>query len=291
MSPYLAHVKRTRKRVDAVAIDHRVLERLEKKLGVSRRTVYARIAERGRALALPPEQAAIALALESHVSVTGIATADDLSAIRGAATLQAPVSSAIPREAAPAPKKKSPKKATQLKRTPRKKGKKVFVVHGRDAAIRKSMFRFLRAIGLEPIEWSQAVKATGSGAPYIGQILDKAFKDASAVVVLLTPDDQARLRKQFVKAKDPKWESTLTGQPRPNVLFEAGMAFGRHPDGTVLVQVGDVREFSDIGGRHVIRLHDGVEARQQLAERLEAAGCKVNTSGTDWFSEGSFGKP
>lgn len=273
-----------------MAIDHRILERLERKLGVARRTVYARIAERGRTLALPPEQAAIALALESHVSVTGIATADDLAAIRGAATTQAPVA-ANPSQAPPSPPKKSVKKSAQAKRTTPKKGKKVFVVHGRDAAIRKSMFRFLRAIGLEPIEWSQAVKATGSGAPYIGQILDKAFKDASAVVVLLTPDDQARLKKQFVKAKDPKFESTLTGQPRPNVLFEAGMAFGRHPDSTILVQVGDIRDFSDIGGRHVIRLHDGVEARQQLAERLDTAGCKVNTSGTDWFSEGSFGKP
>jgi predicted nucleotide-binding protein len=165
----------------------------------------------------------------------------------------------------------------------------VFVVHGRNSALRNAMFRFLRALGLEPIEWNQAVRATKTGAPYIGEVLDRAFADASAVVVLLTPDDQARLKKDFAKSSDPEWETTLKGQARPNVLFEAGMAFGRHPESTILVQVGALRDFSDIGGRHVIHMHEGVEARQQLADRLDAAGCLVNTGGTDWFREGSFG--
>jgi predicted nucleotide-binding protein len=271
-----------------VAIDRRLLERLEKKLGLSRSRTYARIAERGQALALPPGQAAIALALESRVSVTGIANDDDLAAVRSAAAAQAPF--VAPKDApVSVPRRRTPKRATTRKSTRQRKGKKVFVVHGRNLALRTSMFRFLRALGLEPIEWSQALKATRSGSPYIGQVLDKAFKDASAVVVLLTPDDQARLKKEFARKNDPAWEITLTGQARPNVLFEAGMAFGRHPDSTILVQVGDLRDFSDIGGRHVIRLHDGVEARQQLAERLDAAGCRVDTRGTDWFSEGSFG--
>jgi hypothetical protein len=42
-----------------------------------------------------------------------------------------------------------------------KNPKCVFVVHGRNSALRDSMFAFLRAIGLQPLEWSQAVKATG----------------------------------------------------------------------------------------------------------------------------------
>jgi predicted nucleotide-binding protein len=175
------------------------------------------------------------------------------------------------------------------KTTKPRKGKKVFVVHGRDLALKNSMFYFLRALGLEPIDWNKALKGTSKGSPYIGEGLDQAFKNASAVVVLLTPDDQARLKKKFAKNSDPKWETTLTGQARPNVLFEAGMAFGRHADSTILVQVGELRPFSDIGGRHVIRLHDGVEARSQLADRLDTAGCKVDMSGTEWFSAGSFG--
>lgn len=268
-----------------MSIDHRLLERLEKKLGVGRRAVYRRIEERGRTLVLPPEQAAVALGLESKVSVTGIASADDLAAVRGAAAAHPPTPAPPAADSA----QRTRKKSVARKATAKKKGRKVFVVHGRDKALQTALFRFLRALKLEPIEWNKALKAPKTGSPYIGQVLDQAFKDASAVVVLLTPDDQARLKKHLAKKSDPDWETSLRGQARPNVLFEAGMAFGRHPDSTILVQVGDLREFSDIGGRHVIRLHDGVEARQQLADRLDTAGCKVDMSGTDWYSEGDFG--
>jgi hypothetical protein len=44
--------------------------------------------------------------------------------------------------------------------------KTVFVIHGRNEALRKSMFDFLRSIGLKPLEWSQAVSATGKGSPW-----------------------------------------------------------------------------------------------------------------------------
>ena len=65
--------------------------------------------------------------------------------------------------------------------------RKVMVVHGRDAVARRSMFDFLRALRLDPQEWSALVAATGSGAPYIGQVLAKAFEIAQAVVVLSRP--------------------------------------------------------------------------------------------------------
>ena len=112
--------------------------------------------------------------------------------------------------------------------------------------------------------------------PYIGQILDAAFSRAHAVVVLLTPDDQARLRSQFRRDSDPPHEVELSGQARPNVLFEAGMAMGRNRERTILVELGVLRAFSDIAGLHVIRLDDGSQRRQELAQRLQAAGCAVN---------------
>lgn len=88
---------------------------------------------------------------------------------------------------------------------------------------------------------------TGEPSPYVGTILDTAFREAAAIVVLLTPDDEARLRKRYRKANEPKYETSLTGQARPNVLFEAGMAFGHNPGRTVLVQMGtDLRPFSDV---------------------------------------------
>lgn len=166
--------------------------------------------------------------------------------------------------------------------------REVFVVHGRNGGARTAMFAFLRAIGLQPLEWSHAIQATGKTSPYIGEILDAAFTRAHAVVVLLTPDDEARLSEPFRSPGDPPHETELTGQARPNVLFEAGMAMGRSQDRTVLVELGNLRPFSDIGGRHTIRFDGSSQRRQELAQRLEAAGCPVNLTGTDWHTAGDF---
>lgn len=168
---------------------------------------------------------------------------------------------------------------------------RVFVVHGRDSRLRGGMFALLRALGLEPLEWSKAVELTGKASPYIGEILEAAFTHARAVVVLLTPDDEARLREDLLTSDDPQYERILTRQARPNVLFEAGMAFASHPEQTILVQFGSIRPFSDIAGRHVVRMDDSSVKRQELASRLKAAGCSVDTSGTEWLSAGSLAPP
>ena len=164
----------------------------------------------------------------------------------------------------------------------------VFVVHGRNEPLRRAMFDFLRSVELKPLEWSQALAETNKPTPYVGEVLDKAFSIARAVVVLMSPDDEARLLKPFRKPDDEHYESALTPQARPNVLFEAGMAMGRYADRTVLVEVGKLRPFSDIGGRHVVRLTNSTESRQGLAKRLETAGCKIDLSGTDWHRVGDF---
>ncbi len=51
------------------------------------------------------------------------------------------------------------------------------VVYGRDQALRDSMFSFLRALKLNPIEWSEGAKATGKGSPYVGKSLNQIFRD------------------------------------------------------------------------------------------------------------------
>jgi len=163
----------------------------------------------------------------------------------------------------------------------------VFVIHGRNLAIRDSLFSFLSALHLNPIEWDNAIEMTGKATPYIGEILDAAFANARALVVLLTGDDEAQLREELRKPNDPPYESKLTAQPRANVLFEAGMAFGRNPEATILVQVGEVRQFSDILGRHVLRFRGTAEDRNRFSRRLQAAGCDVDTSGTRWLKEGA----
>ena len=166
--------------------------------------------------------------------------------------------------------------------------REVFVVHGRNLAACDALFKFLRALDLHPLEWAEAVSATGKPSPYIGEILDAAFSRAHAVVVLFTPDDEARLRRELRRDSDPPHETKLTGQARPNVLFEAGMAMSRSQDRTILVELGNLRPFSDLGGRHTIRLDNSSQRRQELAQRLRAAGCPVNLIGTDWHTAGDF---
>jgi hypothetical protein len=44
------------------------------------------------------------------------------------------------------------------------------------------MFDFLRALGLKPLEWDQAMSLTGDGSPYIGEILDAEFINTQTVI-------------------------------------------------------------------------------------------------------------
>jgi predicted nucleotide-binding protein len=170
----------------------------------------------------------------------------------------------------------------------RSKARTVFVVHGRDLRLRDNVYAFLRSIGLEPLSFSVAARMTNNAAPYVGEVLDSAFESAQAILVLFTPEDEAKLRAHYVEAEDPPHERDLTPQSRPNVIFEAGMAMGRFPDRTVLVEVGTLRPFSDVAGRYAIRLNNTSERRHELALRLRQAGCRINLTGSDWHAAGDF---
>lgn len=168
--------------------------------------------------------------------------------------------------------------------------KSVFVVHGRNTAARDEVFKFLRALGLVPLEWSEAIKRTGEGSPYIGRVLDVAFETAQAVLVLMTPDEMACLWKAYAEGdQDPECEPSP--QPRPNVLFEAGMAIGRSEERTIIVEFGSIRPFSDIAGRHVVRLDETIESRKEIKTRLETAGCDVSTADDSWQVVGILEPP
>ena len=176
----------------------------------------------------------------------------------------------------------------QAEQRPATDTREVFVVHGRNYGARDALFDFLTAIDLHPLEWSEVVQLTGKTMPYIGEILDTAFSNAHAIVVLMTPDDEAKLIDTLQSEKDLPFENSLTGQARPNVLFEAGMAMGRHPERTIIVELGELRPFSDVAGLHVIRLNNTSQRRQELAQRLKTARCPVNLDGIRWHTAGDF---
>lgn len=162
----------------------------------------------------------------------------------------------------------------------------VFVVYGRNIAVYNAMLAFLRALDLHPLDWTELWTGTGSGAPYIGQILDEAFARATAVIVLLTPDESSQLSESYIRTEDNS-EDQGGRQPRPNVLFEAGMAFGRDSNRTILVEVGKVRHFSDISGRFILRFDGSAKSRHDLAQRLENLQCAVRRTDS-WLTAGDF---
>ena len=124
--------------------------------------------------------------------------------------------------------------------------REVFVVHGRNIAARDAVFQFLRAIDLSPLEWSVAVQSTGKSSPYIGEILDAAFSRAHAILVLFTPDDEARLREAFRYPGDAAHETVLCTKKsrrtprRPACVFSFWGRAGARNRATDVVLVGPV---------------------------------------------------
>lgn len=174
-----------------------------------------------------------------------------------------------------------------MPRRPRDR-RKVFVVHGRDPRYRSAMFDFLKSLGLEPLEWEDAVRLTGSASPFTAEVVAKGIQVAQAIVVLLTGDDEARLREEFRRPGDASSETELTRQARPNVLFEAGMAFARaNQRHTIIVEMGRLRGLSDTTGISVIRFRGSETDRRAVLERLRTAGCAVDDTG-NWRTAGNF---
>lgn len=268
-------------------INPALLKRLEEKLGIGSKQVYALIGKKVRDARLPRHLAAIALAADKGIGITRYATNEDLAELREARQTNNPSTIQLPPETRtrPTSDRRAVRKPDRALRRP---SKSVFVVHGRNESLRRSIFALLRAFGLNPIEWVRAIGMTKKPSPYIGEVLDAAFKNAAAIVVLFSPDDEARLKPHFLRPSDPHYERELTGQSRPNVLFEAGMAYGRSPEHTILVQIGEHRPFSDLAGRHIVHLTGAPESRRELATKLKNAGCDADTEGQDWLTEGNF---
>lgn len=265
-------------------INQDLLDRLRTRLGLSQARVYRIIDEKVQESHLPRRLAAIVVASERGINISKYSSDEDLAAIRNAASTAAPRPVITPEVRTQIKDRRKKQSGPRQRR----RGTSVFVVHGRNENARRELFIFLRSLGLQPLEWNEAIRRTRQATPYVGTILDTAFREAAAVVVLFTPDDDARLRTVLRKSHDPDFEKRLTGQARPNVIFEAGMAFGRNPENTVLVQLGEIRPFSDIAGRHVVHLSNSPASRQELATKLANAGCNVNTEGTDWLDAGNL---
>lgn len=264
-------------------IDPRLIDLLKKRMGAAPRTVYAAIQRTAAANRVPRELGALLLAGENGISYQRYATAEQMAELRG-----------VPMHAAPAP---APQPSGRRSSRPASRkpvvtitNNSIFVVHGRDVQLNTDMFAFLRAIGLNPLEWSQAIRAAKGANPHVDDIISNAMDSVQGVLVMFSPDEDARLKSRFAGSSDKKKGlDKLDGQARPNVIFEAGLALGAHSKKTLLVQVGDMRDISDIAGKHLIHLSNDAASRKELAQRLQSKlKFKVDTTGNDWLTIGNF---
>jgi predicted nucleotide-binding protein len=266
------------------SIDPRLIELLKRRMGVASRTVYAAIQRTAAANRVTRELGALLLAGEYGISYQRYATPEQMAELRGAPIQPAPTSSPSPSGRGRRPARSARKPVVTITNN------SIFVVHGRDAELNADMFAFLRAIGLNPLEWSQAIKAAKGANPHVDDVINNAMDRVQGVLVMFSPDEDARLKPKFSTPMDKKKGlSKLDGQARPNVIFEAGLALGAHSTKTLLVQVGDMRDISDIAGKHLLHLSNDPSSRKEVAQRLQSKlKFKVDTTGNDWLKTGNF---
>ncbi|SRR6266568_4982669 len=264
-------------------INQALLDRLEVTLDVKRARLYALIQETSNKNRVDRHLGALLLAGENRISIQKYSTPEERAQLRG-----------IPHSApaiAPAPAGPPLRPRVRqggTRRLAKTKENTVFVVHGRDDKLRDSMYQFLGALGLKPQEWGHAIRAARGGNPYVNDAVTKIMEQAQAIVVMLSPDDEAMLKSQFVSSGERSTEGKLRGQARSNVIFETGIAIGAHHKKTVIVRVGDVKPFTDIGGMHILHLTGDDASRHELANRLRRLGCKIDREGDHWLRAGTF---
>ena len=108
------------------------------------------------------------------------------------------------------------------------------------------------------------------------------------IVVLLTPDEKGVPKFRYQKASDPIEERLFRGQPRLNVIFEAGRALALLPNDTLFLRRGQIRKISDIDGLFVYDVGPDNEWRGHVRQFLIDHGCAVNESATRWIRAGNF---
>jgi len=91
----------------------------------------------------------------------------------------------------------------------------------------------------------------------------------------------ARVLPELASAGDD--DVSLRGQPRQNVILEAGLAMGLDRSRTILVEIGQIRRASDFEGLNAVRLTNAAPTRNALRSRLLNAGCAVDESAADWI--------
>ena len=139
---------------------------------------------------------------------------------------------------------------------------KIFIVHGRDDVAKLSVESFITTLGLEPIILH---KQANEGKTIIEKI--EAHSDVGFAIVLLTPDDEGRL----------KGEEKLENRARQNVIFELGYFMGKLERKYVCGLCKEGFELpSDYHGITYIAKDKHCGWHNKLAKELKAAGIEFD---------------
>lgn len=152
---------------------------------------------------------------------------------------------------------------TQPARRNGPESRKIFVVHGRDEEMKQTVARLLTQLGFEPVILSEQ--------PNGGRTIIEKFEqeaDVRFAVVLLSPDDEGRLKGSELKLQD---------RARQNVVLELGYFVGKLGRGNVCaLKRGDLELPSDIVGVAYTSFEAGEAWKLSLAQELRAAGLEVD---------------
>jgi predicted nucleotide-binding protein len=143
----------------------------------------------------------------------------------------------------------------------------VFIVHGRDHALKEAAARLVSLLGYNPIILHE--RAHG-GRTLLEKLIDESDQAAFAVV-LLTPDDKGALAES---------SSPMAPRARQNVVFEFGYFAGRLGRGCVVALLPDnaIERPTDIDGVGYIPVTNLADQtwRLQLAREMRAAGLDID---------------
>ncbi len=145
---------------------------------------------------------------------------------------------------------------------------RIFVVHGRDEAMKEAVARVLEKLGLEPIILHERAN---EGRTVIEKFTD--YSDVGFAVVLLSPDDMAYSKDQSPEDAKPR--------ARQNVIFELGFFIGKLGRKSVLIlhqQDGDFEMPSDYAGVLYAPYDDSRRWQLDLIKELKACHYDVDAN-------------
>lgn len=158
-----------------------------------------------------------------------------------------------------------PLRSSESRKSERITTKDVFVVHGRDDAAREKVSRFRERLELKPVVLHEQ--------PNEGRTIIEKFEDYAHVgfaVVLLTPDDEGRLRDD---------EGDFKPRARQNVILELGYfmaALGRERVCALVKE--EVERPSDYDGVLYVPLDDSGGWEMRLIQELKSAGYDIDAN-------------